>query len=42
MIGGMGTMAGERKQEIVALGFRSIIAGTLSTCMTAAVVGLII
>ena len=42
MIGGLGTMATERKQEIVALGFRSIIAGTLATCMTGAVVGLII
>ncbi len=41
MIGGLGTMAPERRDEIVALGFRSIIAGTLATCMTGAVVGLI-
>ncbi|MBW1828100.1 MAG: nucleoside:proton symporter [Deltaproteobacteria bacterium] len=41
MIGGMGTMAPERRNEIVALGFRSIIAGTLATCMTGAVVGII-
>ena len=41
MIGGMGTMAPERRDEIVALGFRSIIAGTLATCMTGAVVGII-
>jgi CNT family concentrative nucleoside transporter len=41
MIGGMGTMAPERRNEIVALGFRSIIAGTLATCMTSAVVGII-
>ena len=40
MIGGMGTMAPERRDEIVALGFRSIVAGTLSTCMTGAVVGI--
>ena len=41
MIGGMGTMAPERRDEIVALGVRSIIAGTLATCMTGAVVGMI-
>lgn len=41
MIGGMGTMAPEKRDEIVSLGFRSIIAGTLSTCMTGAVVGII-
>jgi len=41
MIGGMGTMAPERRDEIVALGLRSIIAGTLATCMTGAVVGII-
>jgi CNT family concentrative nucleoside transporter len=42
MIGGMGTMAPEKRDEIVSLGFRSIIAGTLSTCMTGAVVGILI
>jgi CNT family concentrative nucleoside transporter len=41
MIGGMGTMAPERRDEIVDLGFRSIIAGTLATSMTGAVVGII-
>ena len=41
MIGGMGTMAPERRNEIVALGFRSIVAGTLATCMTGAVVGVL-
>jgi CNT family concentrative nucleoside transporter len=41
MIGGMGTMAPGRRDEIVALGLRSIIAGTLATCMTGAVVGII-
>ena len=41
MIGGMGTMAPSRRNEIVELGFKSIIAGTLSTCMTGAVVGII-
>ncbi|OQX21022.1 MAG: nucleoside:proton symporter [Desulfobacteraceae bacterium IS3] len=40
MIGGMGTMVPERRDEIVSLGFRSIVAGTLATCMTGAVVGM--
>ncbi|MBF0134336.1 MAG: nucleoside:proton symporter [Magnetococcales bacterium] len=42
MIGGLGAMAPERKDEVVQLGFRSIVAGTLATCMTGAVVGLVI
>ena len=41
MIGGLGTMAPERREEIVALGWRSIVAGTLATAMTGSVVGLI-
>ena len=41
MIGGLGTMAPGRRSEIVALGLRSIVAGTLATCMTGAVVGII-
>jgi concentrative nucleoside transporter, CNT family len=39
MIGGMGTMVPERRREIVSLGLKSIVAGTIATCMTAAVVG---
>ena len=42
MIGGLATMIPERRPEIVALGFKAIIAGTLSTMMTAAVVAIII
>jgi CNT family concentrative nucleoside transporter len=41
MIGGMGTMEPGRRDEIVSLGFRSIVAGTLATCMTGAVVGIV-
>jgi len=41
MIGGMGAMAGERRDEIVNLGMRSIVAGTLATCMTGALVGIL-
>jgi CNT family concentrative nucleoside transporter len=40
MIGGLGTMCPERRSEIVSLGFKSIFAGTLATCLTAATVGL--
>ncbi len=39
MIGGLATMAPERRSEIVALGMRSIVAGTIATMMTGAVVG---
>jgi CNT family concentrative nucleoside transporter len=42
MIGGMSTMCPERRGEIVSLGLRSIVAGTLATCLTAATVGLIV
>ncbi len=41
MIGGMGTMVPEKRDEIVSLGFRSVVAGTLATCMTGAVVAII-
>lgn len=41
MIGGMGTMAPERRSEIVSLGLKSIVAGTLATCMTGAVIGML-
>ena len=41
MIGGMGTMAPEKRDEIVSMGFRSVASGTLATCMTGAVVGII-
>lgn len=40
MIGGMGAMAPERRDEIVALGFKSILAGTMAACMTGAIIGL--
>jgi CNT family concentrative nucleoside transporter len=42
MIGGLGAMAPDRRPEIVALGMKSILAGTLATLMTGAVVGLLI
>ena len=41
LIGGMGAMVPERRGEIVALGLRSILSGTLATCMSGAVVGIL-
>ncbi len=41
MIGGLGTMAPERRGEIVSLGLRSVVAGTLATSMTGAVVAIL-
>ena len=38
MIGGLGTMCPERRGEVVSLGLKSIVAGTLATCLTAATV----
>jgi CNT family concentrative nucleoside transporter len=42
MIGGLATMCPARRPEIVALGMKSIVAGLLATCLTAASVGLIV
>ena len=42
MIGGLGTMAPERRAEIVDLGIKSIVAGTRATCLTAAGVAVIL
>ncbi len=42
MIGGMGVMAPERRSEIVAMGMKPILAGTLATLMTGAVVAVLL
>jgi len=42
MIGGLGTMCPERRAEVVSLGIKSIVGGTLATCFTAASVALIL
>jgi concentrative nucleoside transporter, CNT family len=42
MIGGLATMAPERRDDVVSLGFKSIISGTLSTCLLGAIVGLLV
>jgi CNT family concentrative nucleoside transporter len=42
LVGGLGTMVPERRDEIVELGFKSIISGTLTSALTGAVVGMLI
>jgi CNT family concentrative nucleoside transporter len=41
MIGGLGTMAPERRDEINSLGLKSIVSGTLTTCLIGAIVGVL-
>jgi CNT family concentrative nucleoside transporter len=41
MIGGLGTMAPERRGEINALGLKSIVSGTLVTCLMGAIIGVL-
>ena len=41
MIGGLSTLAPERRGEIAGLGMKSILGGLLATCCTGAVVGLV-
>jgi concentrative nucleoside transporter, CNT family len=41
MIGGLGTMAPTRRDEINALGVKSIVSGTLTTCLIGAIVGVL-
>jgi CNT family concentrative nucleoside transporter len=42
LIGGMGAMVPERRAEIVQLGVRSILSGTMAGCMSGAVVGMLV
>jgi concentrative nucleoside transporter, CNT family len=42
MLGGMLAMAPERRNEMVELASRSLVSGTLATCITAAVVGILV
>lgn len=42
IVGGLAAMAPERRREIAGLGPKSVAAGLLSTCLTAAIVGVIL
>jgi concentrative nucleoside transporter, CNT family len=41
MIGGMATMVPERRDDVVSLGIKSIVGGTLTTCLLGAIVGVL-
>jgi concentrative nucleoside transporter, CNT family len=41
LVGGMGAMVPERRDEVLALGLRSLVSGTLATLATAATVGVL-
>src|SRR5262249_46267519 len=41
MIGGLATMAPERRDDVVSLGLKSIVSGTLATCLMGAIVGVL-
>ncbi len=41
MVGGMGAMVPERRAEIATLGLRSIVSGTMATCMSGALAGVL-
>lgn len=40
-IGGIGTMVPERRQEIIRLGFKAMIAGTIASCMSGTIIGIL-
>jgi CNT family concentrative nucleoside transporter len=42
LIGGLGSLAPERRDEVVSLGMKALVAGTLATCMTGAVIGIFV
>jgi len=42
VIGGMGAMIPDRRSEVASLGLRSLFSGTAATCMSAAVVGMLL
>jgi CNT family concentrative nucleoside transporter len=41
MIAGLSTMCPERRDDVVSLGLKSIVSGTLTTCLLGAIVGVI-
>jgi len=41
-LGGTGSLVPERRRDIARLGFRALLGGTLATCMTASIVGLLV
>jgi CNT family concentrative nucleoside transporter len=41
MIAGLGTMAPERRADVLSLGLKSIVSGTIATCLMGAIVGVL-
>lgn len=41
LIGGLGSMAPERRGEVIELGFKAMIAGTIASCMSGTIIGLL-
>ena len=41
LVGGLGAMVPERRREITELGLRSIVSGTIATCTSGAIAGLL-
>jgi concentrative nucleoside transporter, CNT family len=41
MIAGLGTMAPERRHDVLSLGLKSIVSGTIATCLMGAIVGVL-
>ena len=41
IIGGLATMAPERRDDVISLGLKSIVSGTLSTLLLGAIVGVL-
>jgi CNT family concentrative nucleoside transporter len=41
MIAGLSTMAPERRADVISLGFKAIVSGTLATCLIGAIVGVL-
>jgi CNT family concentrative nucleoside transporter len=41
LIGGLATMAPSRRDDVISLGLKSIVSGTLATCLLGAVVGIL-
>ena len=39
MIAGLSTMAPERRDDVLSLGLKSILSGTIATCLMGAIVG---
>jgi CNT family concentrative nucleoside transporter len=42
LIGGLGSLEPDRRNEVVGLGMKALLAGTLATCMTGSVVGILL